>query len=158
MVGNARRMRLLRSVETVRAGRRHTTGLLLIVLALAAVGCQDGLKKPKWLAFGHKEQSTDLRVEQRVGGQAVDLKADEIVRVMRRIGLPDEMILSLGPNLRDALRATGAAAIASGGQAQVMLAVNEDHLFVQSRSQGSFIYDIKDKRFIPVPPMPVENQ
>jgi len=131
-------------------------GLLLIVLALAAGGCHSGLQTPKWLSFGREEPSTDLRVEQRVGGQAVDLKADEIVRIMRRIGLADEMILSLGPNLRDAMRATGAAAITSGGQAHVMLAVNEDHLFVQSRSQGSFIYDIKDKRFIPVPPMPAE--
>jgi hypothetical protein len=76
---------------------------------------------------------------------------------MRRIGIPDDQILNLGPNLRDALRGTGAAAIAYGGQLQVMLAVSEDHLFVQSRSQGSFIYDLKDKRFIPVPPMPTEN-
>jgi hypothetical protein len=142
----------------VRVGRRHILVLLLVVLALEAVGCHNGLKAPKWPSFGrHKEQSQDLRVEQRVGGQAVKLTADEVVRIMRRIGIPDEQIYNLGPNLRDALRGTGAAAIVRGGQPQVMLAVSEDHLFVQSRSQGSFIYDLKDKRFIPVPPMPAEN-
>lgn len=142
----------------MRVGRKHILVLLLVVLALEAVGCHSGLKGPKWPSFGRqKEQSQDLRVEQRVGGQAVSLTADEIVRIMRRIGIPDDQIYNLGPNLRDALRGTGAAAIARGGQLQVMLAVSEDHLFVQSRSQGSFIYDLKDKRFIPVPPMPAEN-
>jgi hypothetical protein len=113
---------------------------------------------PKWPGFHHKDQSKDLRVEQRTSGQAVDLKADEIIRVMRRIGLGDDQILSFGPVLRDAMRSTGAAAILRGDELEVMLVVNEDHLFVQSRSQGSFIYDIKDKRFIPVPPMPAESQ
>ena len=142
----------------MRVGRKHILVLLLVVLALEAVGCHNGLKMPKWPSFGgHKEPSQDLRVEQRVGGQAVNLTADETVRIMRRIGIPDDQILNLGPNLRDALRGTGAAAIAYGGQLQVMLAVSEDHLFVQSRSQGSFIYDLKDKRFISVPAMPTEN-
>jgi hypothetical protein len=54
------------------------------------------------------------------------------------------------------MRSTGAAALSRGGQPEVMLAVNEGHLFVQSRSQGSFIYDLKEKRFIPVPAMPAE--
>lgn len=131
--------------------------LIFLVLALAGAGCQKGLKKPGWLS-GHSQPSEDLRVQQRVGGQAVDLKADEVVRVLRRIGLVDEQIRAEAQNLRDALRATGAAALASGGQPQVMLAVSEDHLFVQSREQGSFIYDLKEKRFIPVPPMPTETK
>ena len=139
----------------MRSGCRYILMLLLVVLAVEASGCSDG-PRSRWPALGHKEQSTDLQVEQRVGGQAVSLKADEVVRVLRRLGIPDEQILSLGPNLRDAIRATGAAAIVRSGRVQVMFAVNEDHLFVQSRSQGSFIYDLKEKRFIPVPPMPAE--
>ena len=139
----------------MRVGRRHILVLTLIVLALEAVGCHNALKWPS--LGGHKEQSQDLQVEQRVGGQAVNLSADEVVRTMRRIGVPDDQIRNLGPTLYDALRATGAAAILRGGQIQVMLAVSEDHLFVQSRSQGSFIYDLKDKRFISVPPMPAGN-
>jgi hypothetical protein len=139
----------------VRVGRRHILVLLLIVLALEAVGCHNGLKMPSF--GGRKEQSQDVRVEQRIGGQAVTLTADEIVRTMRRLGMPDDQIYNLGPNLRDALRATGAAAMLRGGQIQVMFAVSEDHLFVQCRSQGSFIYDLKDKRFISVPPMPAEG-
>ena len=137
----------------MRVGHRHILVLLLVVLALEAAGC-NMTKSPSWMAGGQNGQSGNLQVEQRVGGQAASFKADEIVRIMRRIGLPDDQILSLGPILRDAMRTTGAAAISRGGQPQVMLAVNEDHLFVQTRSQGSFIYDLKDKRFIPVPPMP----
>lgn len=139
----------------MRLGYRHILMLLMAALALEAAGCHNGLK---WPSFGgHKEQSQDLRVEQRVGGQAVSLKAPEIVGALRRIGIPDNQIPDIGANLHDALRATGAAAIIRGGQTEVVLVVSEDHLFVQSRSQGSFIYDLKDKRFIAVPPMPKEN-
>ena len=139
----------------MRIRRRHIWVLLLIVLALEAVGCHQGLKWPS--LGGHKEPSGDMRVEQRVGGQAVNLTAAEIIGTMRRIGVPDDRIPDLGSGLHDALRATGAAAILRGGQIQVMLAVSEDHLFVQSRGQGGFIYDLKEKRFISVPPMPAEN-
>lgn len=137
----------------MQAGHRHILMLLLIVLALEAVGCSNG---PQWPALGQREQSRDLQVQQRVGGQAIDLKADEVVRIMRRIGLIDDQILTLGPTLRDAMRATGAAALAHSGRPEVVFAVSDEHLFVQSRSQGSFIYDLKEKRFIPVPPMPAE--
>ncbi|MBN1509365.1 MAG: hypothetical protein JW955_21140 [Sedimentisphaerales bacterium] len=140
----------------MRVGRRHIVGLLLVVLALQAAGCPSGWKKPKWLSGQKQLSGRELRVEQRVGGQAVNLTADEIVRIMRRVGLVDEQILNLGPGLRDALRATGAAALTSGGQPEVMLAVSDEHLFVQSRGQSIFIYDLKEKKFIPVPPMPTE--
>lgn len=140
----------------MRVGRTHILVLLLVVLALEAAGCSSGLT-PRWPTFGHKEQSGNLQVQQRLGGQAVDLKADEVVRVMRRIGIPDDEIYTLGSSLRDAMRSTGAAAISHGGPPEVLLAVNDDHLFVQCRSQGSFIYDLKEKRFISVPPMPAER-
>ena len=135
----------------MRIGCRHIVGLLLALLALEAGGCQNGLQTPKWLSFGHENQSGDLRVEQRVGGQPADLKAGEIVRIMRRIGLPDDQIFSLGSALRDAMRATGTAELMRGAQTEIRLAVNEDHLFVQSRSQGSFVYCLKEQRFVPVP-------
>jgi len=93
-------------------------------------------------------------VEQRVGGQAVDLKASEIIHIMQRIGLTREQIIDLGPDLRNAMRATGAAELMHGEQTVVRLAANEDHLFVQSRSQGSFVYCLKEQRFVPVPSMP----
>lgn len=135
----------------MRVGHRHILVLLLVVLALEVAGCTTS----QWPALGQK-QSTDLQVQQRVGGQATDLKAGEVIRIMCRIGLVDDQILVLGPNLRDAIRSTGAASLSRGGRPEVMFAVNEEHLFVQSRSKGSFIYDLKDKRFIPVPPMPAE--
>jgi len=158
-VGEARRLRLLRSVSTVRVRHRHIIGLLLVALALASSGCQNGLTAPRWPSFGHRDQSTGLRVEQRVGGgQAVDLKASEIIHIMQRIGFAKEQIVDLGPDLRNAMRATGAAEVMRGGQAEVRLAVNEDHLFVQSRSQGSFVYCLKEQRFVPVPRIPDGSQ
>jgi hypothetical protein len=45
-----------------------------------------------------------------------------------------------------------------GDQMEVRLAVNEDHLFVQSRSQGSFVYCLKEQRFVPVPRIPEGNR
>ncbi len=134
-------------------GHRHILMLLLVVLVLEAAGCSGG---SQWPGPGQRDTSRDLQVQQRVGGQAIDLKADEIVRIMRRIGLMDQEILTLGPSLRDTMRTTGAAALARNGRPEVMFAVSDEHLFVQSRSQGSFIYDLKEKRFIPVPPMPAE--
>jgi hypothetical protein len=141
----------------VRVGRRHIVGLLLAATALGAGGCFNG-HGPKWPSFGHGNRSGELRVEQRTGGQPADLKAGEVVRVMRRIGLTDDQILNLGPILRNALRMSGAAAFVRGDQTDVMLAINDEHLFVQSRSQGSFIYDIKEKRFVAVPTMPEQDQ
>jgi len=142
----------------VRVGCRHIIGLL-VALALGAGGCQSGSGASPWPSFSQRAQSRDLRVEQRVGGgQAVDLKASEIIHIMRRIGLAKEQIVDLGPDLRDAMRATGAAELMHGEQTEVRLAANEDHLFVQSRSQGSFVYCLKEQRFVPVPPMPGANR
>ena len=131
-------------------------GLLLAAMVVGTCGCYGG-HGPKWPSFGHAKKAGTLQVEPRVGGQPVDMTAGEIVRVMRRIGLGDDLIVNLGSALRNALRTNGAAALVRGSQADVMLAVNDEHLFVQSRSQGSFIYDIKEKRFIAVPPMPEED-
>lgn len=140
----------------MRLGRRHIVGLLLAATALGTCGCHSG-NGSRWPSFGHGKKTGTLQVEPRVGGQPADLTAGEVVRVMRRIGMPDDQILNLGSNLRNALRTNGAAALVRGSQADVMLAVNDEHLFVQSRGQGSFIYDLKEKRFIAVPPMPEQD-
>jgi hypothetical protein len=130
--------------------------VLLVALALEAGGCHNRLAAPGWPSFHRQAESQELQVEPRTGGQPADLKADEVIGIMRRIGFADPQILDLGPRLRDAVRTMGAAALVRGGQPEVLLAVNDGHVFVQSQSQGNFIYCMTEKRFIMVPPMPLE--
>jgi hypothetical protein len=129
--------------------------LALIALALVATGCRRNLfSSPPWLAPASNSASQGLQVVPRSCGQIVNLAADDIVGVMRRMGFRDDQILDLGPRLRDALRTAGGAAFVRGRQIDAMIAVSDGYLFVQSNLQGSFIYDIKDKIFAAVPRMP----
>jgi hypothetical protein len=134
--------------------------LVLAVVALGSAGCGSVFRPPsEWFGpgpMGPNEQSVALRVEARPGGQAAELTPDDVISVMRRAGFANPQILSLGSSLRDALRYSGAAVVLRGRQALVMCAVNADYLFVQSQGQSSFVYDIKDKCFGVVPPMPME--
>jgi hypothetical protein len=131
--------------------------MLVAAGALAAAGCHSDLfKTPTWLSH-QSDQPRETIVVPKSGGQPTELKADDVIRVMRHIGFPDQQILSLGPSLRDALRATGAAAFVRGRQVEAMLAINGDYLFIQATGQGSSIYDIKDKQFAAVPPMSAQS-
>jgi len=127
--------------------------LILAALALGVCGCGRWFKSPQWLGFGGGGSAKSARVLPRGGGEPTELGASDIIAVCRRIGFLDEQILDLGPTLRDALRTSGAAAVVTGKHVEAMFAINNGYMFVQSRSQGGFVYDIEDKRFGVVPPM-----
>lgn len=153
----------------MRVGRGHIisglrTGILLVlaVLALEVAGCSNLLKPREWLPFRHKAKDqpvmdTRLRVVPRGGGQATTLSADDVVSVLRQMGFANEQIVDLGPVLHEALRTSGAAALVGGKQAEVLFAINDGYVWVQSHSQGSFIYDIEDHRIGVLPPMPTDG-
>jgi hypothetical protein len=129
----------------------------MTAVALAVLGCHSDLfQRPQWMSQRPAPPS-EVMVVPRPGGQPTDLSADDVIRVMRHLGVPDPQILSLGPSLRDALRSTGAGAFVRDRQVEAMLAINGDYLFIQSVQQGSSIYDIKDKQFAAVPPMSVRG-
>jgi len=153
----------------VRVGRGYTTngmrtGILLVLAALAleVAGCSTLLKPLDWLPFHHKQQkqqpvaNAKLQVVPRGGGQATNLTADDVVRVLRQVGLGNEQIVDFGPLLYEALRSSGAAALVSGKQTEVLFAINDGYIWVQSRTQGSFIYDIEDHKIGILPPMPMD--
>jgi hypothetical protein len=157
----------MRRVDTVRVGQGQVTsgvrtGLLLAlaVLALGVAGCGK-LKPAEWLPFHkHKEQpvmSARLQVVQRTGGQAANVTADDVVAVLRQIGLGNDQIVEFGPPVYEALRASGAAAMVNGKQTEILLAISDGYVWVQSRVQGSFIYDLEDHKIGTLPPMPVEG-
>jgi len=153
----------------VRVGQGHVTngvrtGILLVlaVLALEVAGCGKLLKPAEWLPFHHKQKeqpvvNAKLQVVARGGGQATNVTADDVVAVLRQVGLANEQIVDLGPFLYEALRSSGAAALVSGRQTQVLFAISDGYVWVQSHSQGSFIYDIEDRKIGVLPPMPVEG-
>ena len=117
-----------------------------MVLALEVVGC-NRLRPAQWPELRFEDAPRQLRVVPRQSADAADLKPADIVRVLRRVGFSDEQILELGTDLHTALRSSGAAEIVNGKDAEVTFAVNNEYLFVRSRLQGSFIYDIADSRF-----------
>ena len=137
---------------------KRKIGLIVVTaLMLTVLGCHSDLfQRPQWMSQ-RPAPPAELMVVPRSGGQPADLTADDVIRVMRHLGVPDQQILNLGPGLRDALRSAGAAAIVRGRQVEAMLAVNSEYLFIQSVEQGSVIYDIKDKQFATVPPMSVHG-
>jgi len=140
------------------------TGILLVlaVLALEVAGCSKLLKPAEWLPFGHKQKdqpvvNAKLQVVPRGGGQAANVTADDVVKVLRQVGFANEQIVDFGPLLYEALRSSGAAAMVSGKQTEVLFAVSDGYVWVQSRTQGSFIYDIEDHKIGVLPPMPMEG-
>ena len=77
--------------------------------------------------------------------QVAALSADDIVRVMRRAGFPDEQIEQLGPELRDALAFHGAAGIRSGEHNEALFLVDGYFIYVAVRGRGGFFYDVRKK-------------
>lgn len=153
----------------MRVGQGHVTngmrtGILLVlaVLALEVAGCSKLLKPMEWLPFHHKQKdqpvvNAKLQVVPRGGGQATNLTADDVVQVLRQVGFANEQIVDFGPLLYEALRSSGAAAMVSGRQTEVLFAINDGYVWVQSHSRGSFIYDIEDHKIGILPPMPMEG-
>jgi hypothetical protein len=76
------------------------------------------------------------------------LNADDIVRIMQRVGFSDQQILDLGPDLYNALRRSGAANVYSGERLEMIMAVNNQQVQIQSTARGTFFYDLARGRFV----------
>lgn len=131
-----------------------TTGtwLVLVLLALEVVGCG------RLFTWGKQSESSldsdpiALQVVPRTNKDVADLSADDIVRVMQRVGFTDEQILQLGPDLHNALLKSGAAGIVNGKRTEAVFAVNGGHLFIRSRSGADFVYNLASGKFgLPTP-------
>ncbi len=78
------------------------------------------------------------RGPQQPGGGA-KLSSDDIVRIMQRVGFSDQQILDLGTDLYNALRRSGAADVYYGKSQEMIFAVNNQQVQIQSRSRGTFV-------------------
>jgi len=136
---------------------RVTTGMLLVLvpLALEVVGCNGGLKPVEWSELGSegnpKKQSRQnkdgLRIEAKSNREVARLGPDDVVRVMQRVGFSDDQILDLGTDLHNALLLSGGAQVIYGKRLEMIFAVNNQQIHIQSRSRGTFVYDLSTKRF-----------
>lgn len=147
--------------------RRSTFGamtgmlLVMVLLALEVVGCNDGFGPVEWPVLGsrrsRREPKATFAVAPRKNRDVANLSPDDIINVMEQVGFPDEQIRELGPELHEALFTSGAAAITYGREVEVICAVKGEHLFIQSRTQGTFVYNITKSRFGLMPPSSDED-
>ena len=130
-----------------------TTGILLVMvlLALEVVGCNDGFGSVEWPVLGsrrsRREAKATLEVVPRKNKDAANLSPDDIINVMEQVGFGGMQIRELGPQLHGALYTSGAAAITYGKEVEVIYAVKGEYLFIQSRTQGTFVYNITKSQF-----------
>jgi len=89
-----------------------------------------------------------LRVQARSNREVARLGPEDLVRIMRRVGFSDEQILDLGVDLHTALRTSGGAEVFQGKQLEMIFVVSNQQVQIQSRSRGTFIYDIVAQRFV----------
>ncbi len=122
-----------------------TLSLILILLALEVVGCGWPFRRDQQSGFGR--EAGWLEVVPKSNDQVADLSADDIVRVLQRIGFSDEHVIELGPDVHRALLLSGAAAIMNGKRMEVRLAIKGEYLFIQSNSRGRFVYSLAKGRF-----------
>jgi hypothetical protein len=140
---------------------RMTAGVLLVLapLALAAVGCNGGLRQAEWSELGSESRADRpsrssrrerdvLRIVPVSNREVARLSPDDIVRVMRGVGFSDAQILELGTDLYSALRLSGGAQLTFGKNLEMLFAVHNQQVHIQSRSRGAFVYDIVLGRFV----------
>jgi len=140
--------------------------LILVPLALEVVGCH-GVQPVEWSEMGSESgpkrpsrqsresrpsresrNSEGLRVVAKSNREVARLSPDEIVSIMQRIGFSDDQILDLGTDLHNALLLSGGAEVYYGKGLEMIFAVNNQQIQIQSRSRGTFVYDIAKRRFV----------
>jgi hypothetical protein len=138
---------------------KTTTGVLLVLvpLALEVVGCHGGAKPAQWSELGSdskpkkkqsKEGKEGLSIVAKSSRETVRLTPDDLVRIMQRVGFSDDQIMDLGTDLFNALLLSGGADVYYGQRLEMMFAVNNRQVQIQSRTRGTFIYDTVAQRFV----------
>jgi hypothetical protein len=129
--------------------------LILVFLASAAVGCHGAgwselgsESKPKPQSTPSKQDKEGLQIVAKSNREVAKLSPDDIVRIMQRVGFSDEQVLDLGTDLYNALLLSGAADVYYGKNLEMIFAVNNQQVQIQSRSRGTFVYDIAKGRFV----------
>ncbi len=127
---------------------RPAAGKCLVTLGLAfvlsgLVGCGGRWPAPQ------PAQGADLPVlVQPVSNtSAIRLTADDVIAILRKLGHTDRQIFEVGEDLRNALLNYGGAKIRVGDQFDSALRAEGFHVWIQSLTRGTFIYDVKSHEF-----------
>ncbi len=131
------------------------TTVLLVSVVLEVSGCR--AEPVEWSELGSggrrstaNQTSQTPRSPRQIRGiqivpqsnqEVADLSSDDIVRIMRRVGFPDDLILELGGEMHSALRSSGAARVLDKKTVEAILRINGRYVYITSRSRGTFIYD-----------------
>jgi len=111
---------------------------LILILALGIGGCTTATNS----------YSSRLRITPLSNQNTINLRADDIVQMMQRVGFSDEQILELGTNMRDSLLRSGAAQLEINDKVEAVFAVSNDFVYIATRLRGSFIYNVKTSRML----------
>lgn len=135
--------------------------LILVPLALGVVGCHGAVKPVEWSELGSEsgpkkqsrpsrdsKKSEELRIVAKSNKEVARLRPDDVVCIMQRVGFSDDQILDLGTDLHNALLLSGGADVYYGKGLEMIFAVNNQQVQIQSRSRGTFVYDVAKKRFV----------
>lgn len=132
---------------------------LLVAVVLEVAGC--GARPVEWGALGSESRRGEassrsmesepqrqaprevrgVHIEAQANQEVADLSSDDIVRIMRRVGFPDDMILELGGEMHSALLRSGAARVIDKNQVEALLRINGRYVYITSRTRGTFVYD-----------------
>jgi hypothetical protein len=127
--------------------------LVLVPLALEVGGCHGG----QWSELGSNGKSDKQSKQNKVDGlqivaksnrEVARLNADDVVRIMQRVGFSDDQIVELGTDLHNALLLSGGAEVYYNKHLEMIFAINNQQVQIQSRSRGTFIYDVSTRRFV----------
>ncbi len=98
--------------------------------------------------------SAELRVEPFAASDRADLTASQVVEIGVRAGLERDQILRWGTNIRNALASHGACRIYQNQRVRVIMAVNEQRLYVSLHTGATFIYDLREGQAVEVESSP----
>jgi hypothetical protein len=151
--------------------------LVLVPLTLGLVGCNGALKPVEWSELGSQDRPSQpretsqpresgpprapnpprrpsrkegdvLRIVAVSSREVARLSPEDIIRIMQRVGFSNDQILELGADLHQALLLSGGAELFYGKRLEMLFAVNNKEIQIQSRTRGTFIYDIVMQRFV----------
>ncbi len=128
--------------------------LLLTALVLAGVGCH--AQPAQWSNLGDQSQEEDqatsqdrhvntkgLHVVAVPGRYVTQLRASDVVRILKTVGCSSDQIMEIGADLHDALAQKGVADIMMGRRAEARIQVGNNQILISSVSRGMYIYDLR---------------
>jgi hypothetical protein len=136
---------------------------MLAALMLAGMGCE--AQPAKWSELGESDQNEavnadtgrpvnvrGLHVVPLSGRYVTQLRAADVIQVLRNVGCSNEQIMDIGTDLREALATRGAAQIMVGKKAEALIQVGNNQVLISSVTRGMFVYDLQ-RRQIGLPKM-----